>query len=67
MIDFKSASPHGFRKFLFNTLAMDDPFGYIGQISSYAFAADTDRAGFLVIEKVSGEIALCEIQKVNRH
>jgi hypothetical protein len=66
MIDFKSASPHGFRKFKDNTLAMDDPFGYIGQISSYAFAADTERAGFLAIEKVSGEIALCEINKAHR-
>ena len=38
LVDVKSASPYGFRKFHNGSLKNDDPFGYIYQISSYAKA-----------------------------
>jgi hypothetical protein len=61
LVDFKSASPFGFRKFKYGHLASDDPFGYIAQISSYAKAEDAKEAGFLAIDKSNGEIAYLPI------
>lgn len=61
LVDIKSASPHGFRKFKEGSIVTDDPFGYIAQISGYKKALNKDRAGFLAIEKVSGEIVFCQI------
>jgi hypothetical protein len=66
LVDFKSASPHSFKKFKDGSLSMDDPFGYIAQISSYAFAGKHDRAGFVAIDKVSGEIHFHEVHKRER-
>lgn len=66
LVDFKSASPASFKKFKDGSLAMDDPFGYIAQISSYAFAGKHDRAGFVAIDKVSGEIHFHEVNKRER-
>ncbi len=43
--DVKTASRYGMKKFEDAlTLALDDPFGYIGQISGYAQACGDDRA-----------------------
>ena len=35
LVDVKSASDYGFKKFNEGTLLNDDPFGYIGQMSAY--------------------------------
>jgi hypothetical protein len=60
--DVKTASRYGMKKFDDAlTLAMDDPFGYIGQISGYAQACGDDRAAFLAINKESGEIQICTV------
>ena len=64
-VDVKSASPASFNKFKHGQLVDNDPFGYISQLSSYVYAGHreddtvhpTDGA-FLVIDKVSGELAL---------
>ena len=60
--DVKTASRYGMKKFEDAlTLALDDPFGYIGQISGYAQACGDDRAAFLAINKESGEIKVCTV------
>lgn len=61
-VDVKSASTHSFRKFADGSLAENDPFGYIEQISSYAKARDTDGA-FLAVDKQNGHIAYLPFTK----
>lgn len=62
VIDCKSASPYSYKKFESGEYIFDDPFGYIQQLSGYANAlGKTDRAGFLVCDKVSGDICFTEI------
>ena len=58
LVDVKSASPYGFRKFFNNSLFNDDPFGYIYQISSYAKAMGKDRGYFLAVDKSNGFMTL---------
>jgi hypothetical protein len=68
-VDCKSASPFSFAKFENGNFVWDDPFGYIKQLSGYAHELhkefpDTvtkDRAGFLVADKVHGDICFAEI------
>lgn len=64
VVDVKSASPFGFKKFKYKTLTDDgqDAFGYTEQISGYSKALDKDGA-FLAMDKVSGELAYMEIPK----
>ena len=61
LVDCKSASGFSFKKFESNTIAEDDPFGYIAQISAYAQANDIDKAAFLVIDKSTGKICLTPV------
>ena len=58
LVDVKSASPYGFRKFFNGTLIDDDPFGYIYQISSYAKAMGKDKGYFLAVDKSNGFMTL---------
>lgn len=65
LVDAKSASPYGFKKFEGHTLQSDDPFGYLGQLGSYLAASTDDprlhdktRASFLAVDKVSGRLCL---------
>ena len=58
VVDVKSASKFAFNKFMKGTLADDDPFGYLGQLSAYEKAEGTDEGGFLVINKESGELCM---------
>ena len=58
VVDIKSASSYGFKKFEDNGVKEDDPFGYISQLSSYLYAyqdddrvTEKDRAAFLVVKK----------------
>ncbi len=64
LVDFKSASGRSFLKFKNYTLFDDDPFGYIAQLSGYAEAAKDDQAAFVVIDKVSGEITIMPIHRL---
>jgi hypothetical protein len=61
LIDFKSASSFSFKKFKDGAIFKDDPFGYIPQLSAYAHANKVKDAGFIVIDKSSGEIAYCPV------
>jgi hypothetical protein len=60
-VDAKSASPFGYNKFVTGKYLEEDPFGYLGQIGGYRGALGTERAAFLVANKVHGDIALSEV------
>lgn len=63
-VDCKSASSYSFQKFANGTFKMDDPFGYVQQLSGYAHAVgETNRAGFLVCDKVHGDICFAELDE----
>jgi len=64
-VDVKSASDFSFDKFKKGQLALNDPFGYLSQLSSYLYAAKDDplvieknKAAFLVIKKNRFELCL---------
>jgi len=60
--DVKSASPMAYQKFERGTLFENDPFGYIGQISSYASVLTPATGGaFLAFDKVHGDICILSI------
>jgi hypothetical protein len=63
VVDIKSASPYGFKKFEDGELQpADDAFGYIRQLSGYAAVKELP-AAFLAIEKVSGKLALSKLSE----
>lgn len=60
--DCKSASPFAYKKFEDGSYVFDDPFGYVKQLSGYAHALNkTERAGFLVADKVNGDICFAPL------
>lgn len=65
VVDAKSASPFAFKKFVDQTVADDDPFGYIPQLSGYCNVLDKPGA-FLAINKESGGLALCPLSEEDR-
>lgn len=66
LIDVKSASVFGFKKFKEKTIIKkgmfgyeyDDPFGYVHQLGAYARAMGKSVLGWLAIEKEKGHVAL---------
>ncbi len=66
VIDVKSASNKGFKKFKQGTLFEEDAFGYIGQISGYMEAEECDEGGFLAYDKSTGEITLLMVDELTK-
>ena len=64
VVDVKSASDFGFKKFKYNNLHTDVPFGYIGQLSGYVQAEGDDVGYFLAYNKNNAEMALVEIDEL---
>lgn len=65
LVDVKSASSYGFKKFKEHGLMTDDPFGYLDQLGAYLYASQEDplllekqKAAFLAIDKVLGGMVL---------
>lgn len=65
LVDVKSASTFGMRKFQDNGLRKDDPFGYLSQLSSYLYGSQDDplltektKAAFLAVDKQHGNMIL---------
>ena len=58
LVDIKSASSYGLKKFKNNTLHKDDPFGYIKQLQAYAYALGQKKFSWLAMDKSSGELSL---------
>ena len=57
LMDVKSCSSFGFKKFSKSLLHEDDPFGYIAQIKAYAKAEDATTYGWLAMDKQNGTLA----------
>jgi hypothetical protein len=64
LIDVKSASDYSFKKFRDGSIISSDPFGYIGQISSYMEALEVEEGGFFAINKTSGDICLLMLDEL---
>ena len=66
VVDVKTASRMSFTKFKNGSVAEDDPFGYIAQLSSYEESEGTDEGGFLVIAKDTGELCLYQPESLDK-
>ena len=60
LVDVKSASSFGFKKFRYNTLHEDDPFGYIAQLKAYAHQEGDTKFAWLAFDKQNGDLAWLE-------
>jgi len=56
VIDVKSASSFGMKKFKDGSLATDDPFGYVAQAKAYAYSEGETKFGWLAMDKVTGQL-----------
>jgi hypothetical protein len=65
VVDFKSASSFGFKKFVDGSIVTNDPFGYIAQISAYAKAQGKDEAAFIAIDKSNGDLAVSKVHAMD--
>lgn len=64
LIDVKSASGYGIRKFADeDTLRSEDSFGYVTQLSGYAQALAKDHGYFIVLDKERGGLQLCKLER----
>jgi len=69
VVDVKSASSYGYRKFEEGAVEQDDPFGYVAQLAGYASVLTPDKdAYWWAIDKSSGDMCLSPLKKaVIRH
>lgn len=59
IVDVKSASPFGFKKFKDNGILENDPFGYVYQLSGYSTVLNPGAdAAWVAMDKVSGDICV---------
>lgn len=59
VVDVKSASPYGYKKFENRTVTEDDPFGYVAQLSGYSSVLlPGQAAAWLALDKVSGDMCI---------
>ena len=64
VVDVKSASDYGFKKFKEHKLHVDDPFGYVGQLSGYVQAEGGDSGYFLAFNKNNADMVLVELDEL---
>jgi hypothetical protein len=60
VVDVKSTTAFGIKKFQDGTLAKDDDFGYVDQIKAYAHAEGDRKWAWLAMDKQSGTLAVLE-------
>ena len=59
VVDVKSASPFGYKKFESDTVTQDDPFGYVAQLAGYAdILTPGEPAAWFANDKVGGDICI---------
>jgi hypothetical protein len=59
VVDVKSASPFGYKKFQNNAILEEDPFGYVQQLAGYSDVLTPGQPGaWAAFNKVSGEICV---------
>lgn len=64
VVDIKSASPFGFKKFKLRTVEQDDPFGYVQQLAGYGdVLTPNEDAAWLAFDKVHGDICITPLSK----
>lgn len=62
VVDVKSASPYGYRKFKEGRILEEDPFGYVAQLAGYAnVLTPGEGAAWLAMDKVGGSICLSRL------
>lgn len=59
VVDVKSASTYGFKKFKTGSLQEDDPFGYFEQLGGYTHALNRDGA-WLAVDKTTASLCVLE-------
>lgn len=65
VVDVKSASPYGYKKFEQNSVVADDPFGYVAQLSGYSNVLTPNKdAAWLANDKVAGDICISTLPAV---
>lgn len=65
VVDVKSASSYGYKKFKERTVTEDDPFGYVAQLSGYANVLTPGKdAAWLANDKVAGDICVSPLRSV---
>ena len=60
VVDVKSTTSFGMKKFKDGTLAMSDDFGYVDQITAYAHAEGDRKWAWLAMDKQNGTLAVLE-------
>jgi hypothetical protein len=64
VVDVKSASSFGYKKFRERTVEQDDPFGYVAQLSGYANVLTPGQdAAWWAIDKVNGNNCISPLTK----
>lgn len=62
IVDVKSASPTGYKKFEQARVVEDDPFGYVAQLSGYSFVLNPgEPAAWIAFDKVHGDICVSKL------
>ena len=65
LVDVKSTSTYGFKKFKDATLAFDDPFGYVAQLKAYAHSEGDTKYGWIAIDKQNGHLCYLEYDEAD--
>jgi hypothetical protein len=64
VVDVKSASPFGYKKFKDNTVLSDDPFGYVEQLAGYSNVLTPGKAAaWVAFDKVDGSICVTPLSQ----
>lgn len=64
LVDVKSASEYGYKKFLFQTVTENDTFGYTQQLAGYAQVVTPGQApAWLAMNKVNGALCLSPLSQ----
>lgn len=59
VVDVKSASPFGYKKFQYNDIVGNDPFGYVQQLAGYSSILNPgEAAAWVAFNKVHGDICV---------
>lgn len=65
VVDVKSASPFGYKKFRENGVVQDDPFGYVAQLAGYSNVLTPGKsAAWLANDKVAGDICISPLPEM---
>lgn len=65
VVDVKSASTYGYKKFKEDTVVQDDPFGYVAQLAGYAnVLTPGEESAWWAIDKVNGNNCISVLPKL---